>query len=161
MRSTRRALGVVLGLMAALHCGSGAAAGILTLSRTEMTLEPHEAPGELWVENTGDTPLYLDVTQQRVAHPGRVPETLVPVSEVENPGLLVLPGRLTLAPGQRYLMVLKVLQVPHETTAWRVTFRPRERVVVDATDATGRPTPLLVSVGYGAVIYQLADRPSK
>lgn len=159
--SKRRVFGVALGLAAALHCASGVAAGILKLSRTEMTLEPHEAPGELWVENTGDTPLYLDVTQQWVEHPGRVPETLVPVSEVENPGLLVSPGRLTLAPGQRYQMTLKVLQVPHETMAWRVTFRPREQIVVEATDAAGMPTPLLVSVGYGAVIYQLADRPSK
>nr|WP_230958636.1 hypothetical protein [Burkholderia territorii] len=131
------------------------AAGILKLSRTEMTLAPGKPVGELWAENTGDSPLYLDVTQQLVANPGEMPERLVPVGEVPQPGLLVTPGRLALAPGQKYRMSLKELRGPFETQVWRVTFRPRERVIVDAGQADGAPAPLIVSVGYGVVIYQV------
>ncbi|WP_407971725.1 hypothetical protein ACJ51O_26740 [Burkholderia pyrrocinia] len=147
-----------LGMLAALCCTSSMAAGILKLSRTEMTLAPDKPPGELWVENKGDTPLYLDVTQQWVANPGKTPEQLVPVTEVMGPSLLVLPGRLTVAPGQKYRMVLKALDAPSQTNIWRVTFRPRERIVVETGGAEGAPAPLFVSVGYGVVIYQLGSQ---
>ncbi|KFL52301.1 fimbrial biogenesis chaperone [Burkholderia pyrrocinia] len=147
-----------LGMLAALCCTSSMAAGILKLSRTEMTLAPDKPPGELWVENKGDTPLYLDVTQQWVANPGKTPEQLVPVTEVTNPSLLVLPGRLTVAPGQKYQMVLKALDAPSQTKVWRVTFRPRERIVVETGGAEGAPAPLFISVGYGVVIYQLGSQ---
>ena len=147
-----------LGMLAALCCSSSMAAGILKLSRTEMTLAPDKPPGELWVENKGDTPLYLDVTQQWVANPGKTPEQLVPVTEVMGPSLLVLPGRLTVAPGQKYRMVLKALDAPSQTNIWRVTFRPRERIVVETGGAEGAPAPLFVSVGYGVVIYQLGSQ---
>jgi P pilus assembly chaperone PapD len=155
---TKRGLGIVLGLLAALYCTTSVAVGILKLSRTEMTLAPDKPPGELWVENKGDTPLYLDVTQQLVANPGQTPERLVPVEEVQDPGFLVLPRRLTLSPGQKYRMTLKELDAPQRAQVWRVTFRPKERIVVDASDAEGRQAPLLISVGYGVVIYQLTDR---
>ncbi|RQR52308.1 hypothetical protein DIE18_32275 [Burkholderia sp. Bp9125] len=140
----------------ALWCTNGLAAGVLKLSRTEMTLAPDKPVPELWAENVGDTPLYLDVTQQLVANPGQRPERLEPVEEVSRPALLVQPNRLTLAPGQKYRMALKVLDVPPQAQVWRLTFRPREHIVVDAGDVQGQPTPLFVSVGYGVVIYQLA-----
>ncbi|RQR67021.1 hypothetical protein DIE19_03155 [Burkholderia sp. Bp9126] len=146
---------VAMGVLVALCCTSSLAAGILKLSRTEMTIAPDKAPGELWVENKGDTPLYLDVTQQWVANPGTLPERLVPVEEAPAPSLLVMPGKLTLAPGQKYRMGLKLLDTPCRASVWRVTFRPREHVIVEAGDAQGKPAPLFISVGYGVVIYQL------
>ncbi|KVN02996.1 hypothetical protein [Burkholderia diffusa] len=144
-------------VLAALCCLSAEAAGILKLSRTEMTLAPGKPAGELWAENVGDSPLYLDVTQQLVANPGQTPERLVPVGDVPQPGLLVTPDRLALAPGQKYRLSLKELHELSETQVWRVTFRPRERIIVDAGQTEGAPMPLIVSVGYGVAIYQLTS----
>lgn len=144
-----------LGALAALCCTSSMAAGILKLSRTELTVAPGKPVGTLRVENTGDTPLYLDVEQHLVANPGETQERLLPVSEVERPSLLVLPNRLALAPGQTYQMVVKELSTPSKPHVWRVTFRPRERILVETSQHEKLLTPLFIRVGYGAVIYQL------
>ncbi|EKS9798739.1 MULTISPECIES: hypothetical protein [Burkholderia] len=150
-------LGFAVGLLVSLVCSSCLAAGMLNLSRTEMTIAPDQPPGELWVENKGDTPLYLDVTQQLVTNPGQLPEHLVPVEEVPQPTLLILPNRLVLSPGQKYRMALKALSKPDRALVWRVTFRPRERIAVDGDHGGEAAAPLFVSIGYGAVIYQLHD----
>ncbi|OJA57585.1 hypothetical protein [Burkholderia ubonensis] len=144
-----------LGALAALCCTSSMAASILKLSRTELTVAPGKPVGTLRVENTGDTPLYLDVEQHLVANPGETPERLLPVSEVERPSLLVLPNRLALAPGQTYQMVVKELSTPSKPHVWRVTFRPKERILVETSQHEKLLTPLFIRVGYGAVIYQL------
>ncbi|MEK7886885.1 hypothetical protein AAB992_07165 [Burkholderia contaminans] len=151
-RTLCRALGAVM----LLCCSGSFAAGILKLSRTELTLSPDKPASELWVENAGDTPLYLDITQQRVSNPGHLPEQLVPIEEVPQPTLLVMPNRLALSPGQKYRMSLKELSIPDTSQVWRVTFRPRENIVVDAGRDGDTAAPLFVSIGYGAVIYQLS-----
>jgi len=143
----------LLGLLLALFATHGMAAGVLKLSRTELKLEPGKSVHALYVENTGDTPLYLDVKQELLLNPGQTPERLVPIQEVERPGLLVTPGRLVLAPGQKHRMVLKEIEAPARTLVWRVTFRPRERLHIE-TEALS--PPLIVSVGYGVVIYQFS-----
>nr|WP_175801761.1 hypothetical protein [Burkholderia anthina] len=145
-----------LGVLTLLCCSGSFAAGILKLSRTELTLSPDKPANELWVENVGDTPLYLDVTQQRVSNPGHMPEHLVLVEEVPQPTLLVQPSRLVLSPGQKYRIALKELSTPDVPEVWRVTFRPRESIAVDDDRDGGTSAPLFVSIGYGVVIYQLS-----
>ncbi|WP_175912018.1 hypothetical protein [Burkholderia metallica] len=152
MRVARAAIG----MLAALACTCSMAAGVLKLSRMELTLEPEKPAPELYAENVGDTPLYLDIEQHLLTNPGDLPEHLVPVGDVAQPTLLVVPGRLTLAPGQKYRIGLKELTVPSKTQVWRVTFRPNERIAVDAGQSEGAPAPLFVNVGYGVVIYQRA-----
>ncbi|MBY4726159.1 MULTISPECIES: hypothetical protein [Burkholderia] len=157
MRTVRFAVG----LLAAVACTCSWAAGVLKLSSAELTLEPAQAQAtarELYVENVGDTPLYLNIEQHLLTNPGESPEHLVPVAEVARPTLLVSPARLTLAPNQKYRMGLKELAVPEQTQVWRITFRPKEQIVVDATQDEGAPAPLFVNVGYGVVIYQRAVR---
>ncbi|KAF1036326.1 MAG: hypothetical protein GAK33_03885 [Burkholderia lata] len=150
---------VAIGMLAALACTGSMAAGVLKLSRVELTLEPGQAAvRELYAENVGDTPLYLNIEQHLLTNPGESPEHLVPVAEVAQPTLLVSPARLTLAPNQKYRMGLKELAVPEQTQIWRITFRPKERIVVDAEQGEGAPAPLFVNVGYGVVIYQRAAR---
>lgn len=134
----------------------GMAAGILHLSRAELRLEPGETPGELLAENRGDSPLFLDVEQKLLLNPGSSPEALVPVGETERPGLLVTPNRLILAPGQKYRMTLHVLNAPARTQVWRITFRPRERLVLSPGAADTVDAPLVISLGYGVVVYQIA-----
>ena len=132
----------------------GMAAGVLNLSTTELRLVPDQRQGALYAQNTGDSPLYLDVEQALVLHPGEQPEQLQAISEVPKPGLLVTPTRLALAPGQKYRMNIKTLGTPDSNQVWRVTFRPREHVTVQVQGPDGVLAPLSVSVGYGMVIYQ-------
>ncbi|WP_244137710.1 hypothetical protein [Burkholderia sp. BCC1644] len=148
----------VLALLAVLACTSSMAAGVLKLSRVELTLAPDQPASELYAENVGDTPLYLNVEQHLVENPGETPERLVPVAEVERPGLLIQPNRLVLAPAQKYRMVMRELGTsPQKTQVWRVTFRPTERIVVANDTQDSLATPLSISIGYGVVIYQHGD----
>ena len=137
----------------------GMAAGVLNLSTTELRLVPDQRQGALYAQNTGDSPLYLDVEQALVLNPAEKPEQLLDISQVPNPGLLVTPTRLVLAPGQKYRMNIKTLVTPTNNQVWRVTFRPRENVIVQAQGAEGVSAPLSVSVGYGVVIYQNSATP--
>ena len=132
----------------------GMAAGALKLSTTELRLVPDQRQGALYTQNTGDSPLYLDVEQALVLNPAEKPEQLLDISQVPNPGLLVTPNRLVLAPGQKYRMNIKTLGTPASDQVWRVTFRPKEQVTVHVQGADGLSAPLSVSVGYGMVIYQ-------
>ena len=133
------------------------AAGILHLPRAELRLEPGKTPSELLAENRGDSPLYLDVEQQLLLNPGSMPEVLVPVGETEQPDLLVTPNRLILAPGQKYRMNLRILNSPARTQVWRITFRPRERVILSPDEAHGSAAPLVINMAYGVLIYQIAE----
>ena len=156
-RLTRRAA-LLVATLALPWPQPGLAAGILHLPRTELRLEPGKAPGELLAENRGDTPLYLDVEQKLLINPGSAPEVLVPVGETDQPGLLVSPHRLILAPGQKYRMNVRVLSTPPRTQVWRVTFRPRERVILNPGEADGPAAPLIINMAYGVLIYQIAER---
>lgn len=151
MKAGRR---TAFAMLAALMCSTSMAAGVLKLSRVELTMEPGKPAGELYAENVGDTPLYLNIEQHLVTNPGESPEHLVPIAEVERPGLLVQPSRLVLAPGQKYRMNLKEFGTQQRTQVWRVTFRPMERIVVAGDTQGSLAAPLSISVGYGVVIYQ-------
>lgn len=133
---------------------NGMAAGVLKLSTPELRLVPDQRQGALYAQNTGDSPLYLDIEQALVLNPGEQPEQLQAISQVPKPGLLVTPTRLALAPGQKYRMNIKTLGTPASDQVWRVTFRPKEQVTVHVQGADGLSAPLSVSVGYGMVIYQ-------
>ena len=159
MRRFRRyPVAMMLGclLMCPLH---GMAAGVLKLSTIELRLVPDQRQPALYAQNTGDSPMYLDVEQTLVLNPAEKPEQLLDISQVPNPGLLVTPNRLVLAPGQKYRMNIKTLVTPANNQVWRVTFRPRENVIVQAQGAEGVSAPLSVSVGYGVVIYQNSATP--
>jgi hypothetical protein len=133
------------------------ATGRLKLSRTELTLEPGKPQGELTVENVGDTALYLHVQQELVDNPGETPERRIPVGNVVSPGLLIVPDRLVLSAGQKYRVTMKELHTPQHTQVWRVTFRPQERISIDAQPSSNLPAPVFITVGYGVVIYQLGE----
>ena len=150
---------MVMGWLLLWSC-PGMASGVLKLSSIELRLAPDERQGELYAQNTGDSTLFLDVQQALVLNPGDRPERLLPIGEVMHPALLVTPTRLVLAPGQKYRMNLQQLTPPRSNQVRRVTFRPREHLIVQASDADSLPAPLSVSVGYGMVIYQKAANAS-
>ncbi|UCZ86895.1 hypothetical protein LGQ10_11565 [Pseudomonas sp. L5B5] len=132
------------------------AAGVLQLSDSVLRLEPGGRMPELHVENTGDTPLFLDVQQELLLNPGQSPEVLTPIEQVRAPSLLVSPRRLVLSPGQKRHMTLRTLSAPMQHRVWRLTFRPRQRVVIETTTPDQQSAPLSLNVGYGVLIYQMA-----
>lgn len=134
-------------------------AGVLKLSTTELRFLPDQQEGALYAQNTGDSPLFLDVEQALVLNPGEQPEQMLALSQVTKPGLLVTPARLVLAPGQKYRMNIKTLDLREGNQVWRVTFRPRENLIVQAQGRDGISAPLSVSVAYGVVIYQNSTTP--
>ncbi|MCU7649744.1 hypothetical protein [Pseudomonas piscis] len=134
----------------------GLAAGVLQLSDSVLRLEPSGRMPELHVENTGDTPLFLDVRQELLLNPGQSPEELTPVEQVQAPSLLISPRRLVLSPGQKRQMTLRTLSVPTQHRVWRLTFRPRQRVVVETSTPNLQAAPLSLNIGYGVLIYQMA-----
>lgn len=152
LQPLRRAL---VSLTCALLPAVGSATGVLQLSHSEMRLEGNQKAGRLYAENIGTSALYLDITQQLLLNPGRQPEQLVPVEEVEQPTLLVTPKRLILAPGQRYRIGMRELARPIEPQVWRITFRPRQHVIADQQLDDNLAAPLSVSIGYGVLVYQL------
>ena len=149
-------------LAAALCCvlmpAAGMAAGVLKLSHAEIWLRGDGRTSRLYAENTGDSTLYLDVEQRLLGNPGEQPEVLTPISEVRDPTLLVAPVRLALAPGQRAPITLKELARPDSPRVWRVTFRPREKLLAADDPAQAMTAPLVVSIGYGVLIYQMPAR---
>lgn len=157
LRRIARSAAFLLAALALPWPQHGLAAGILYLPRAELRLEPDHAPPELLAENRGDSPLYLDVEQQLLLNPGSMPEVLTPVGETGQPSLLVTPNRLILAPGQKYRMNLRILNRPARTQVWRITFRPRERVILKPGPADDSAAPLVINVAYGVLIYQFAE----
>ncbi|MBL5828776.1 hypothetical protein [Serratia fonticola] len=151
-----RRLGVLMALL--LVQKSGYAGGVLSLSQAEFTVPLHGRLPELVVENHGDGPLYLEVRQQLLTNPGLQPETLIDVGHTESPSLLVMPSRLILGPGQKRTMQLRVLSAPAKTQVWRITFRPQQHLSVTTAGAMSARMPLLVSIGYGVVIYQTGSQ---
>ncbi|MCO7509157.1 hypothetical protein RDT67_13130 [Serratia fonticola] len=145
-------------LMALLLVHSSYAGGLLSLSQAELTVPLQGRLPELVVENRGDGPLYLEVRQQLLTNPGLQPETLIDVGHTESPSLLVMPSRLILGPGQKRTMQLRVLSAPAKTQVWRITFRPQQHLSVTTAGSTPAGLPLLVSIGYGVVIYQTGSQ---
>lgn len=141
-------------LFVSLPLATVQAAGVLKLAHSVITVGGPQPAEKLEVENTGDTPLYLEVSQEWVQMPPGQPETRLPVGNVPNPSLLVNPPRMVLRPGQKRVLDVSVVHQPCEQQIWRVTFRPRERHRVLPDGQQPSQAPLLVSVGYGAVIYQ-------
>lgn len=149
-----RPLIMLLWVSASVFMPGAEAAGVLRLAHSVITLGGAERSGKLAVENVGDSPLYLDITQEQVQMPLTHPEVRIPVGDVTDPSLLISPPRLILAPGQKRIMNVVVLHEPQQRKIWRITFRPRERFLISSAE---NPTevPLSVSIAYGVVIYQM------
>lgn len=135
------------------------AGGLLNLSQVELTISPQQRLPELVVENRGNGTLYLEIKQQLLKNPGSQPETLVDVGNTEAPSLLVMPSRLKLGPGQKRSMQLSILSQPAKSQVWRITFRPQQDLNVTTNGVALPRAPLLISIGYGVVIYQLGHQP--
>jgi len=107
------------------------------------------------VKNVGDAPLYLSASLQKVMNPGLGPEEQVPLSQLERPGLLASPDKLTLGPGQSRAISLKSLSVPTAEEMYRLYVLPVRAMQVEEAPQDKISAPMSVSVGYGVLIQHM------
>lgn len=104
------------------------------------------------VRNVGDAPLYLSITLQQVMNPGIEPEKKLPLSQIERPGMLASPDKLTLGPGQSRAISLKSLAEPAVEALYRLYIVPVRSMQVENAPENKITAPMSVSVGYGVLI---------
>ncbi|RQR66982.1 pilus assembly protein [Burkholderia sp. Bp9126] len=102
--------------------------------------------------NMGDAPLYLSVSLQKVTNPGMVPETKVALGDLDNPGLIASPDKLTLGPGQSRQIVLKSLIEPTQEALYRLYIVPVRSLKVEDAPQNKITAPMSVSIGYGVLV---------
>ncbi|MDS1138917.1 pilus assembly protein [Pusillimonas sp. SM2304] len=104
------------------------------------------------VRNMGDAPLYLSISVQKVMNPGVEPEVKVPMGQVDRPGMLASPDKITLGPGQSRAVSLKSLYAPDAEELYRVYIVPVRSLQVREAPEDRITAPMSVSVGYGVLV---------
>ncbi|WP_392432661.1 pilus assembly protein [Yersinia sp. HM-2024] len=124
---------------------------------TRTTVEALDQRRTVQVYNSGDKPLYLDITLQRVDNPGVSPELKTLISDITQPEMIFNPNRITLGPKQKRDIKLLPLKVPTQETLYRLYINP----VVDVKAIDNREddkkiqTPVTLSIGYGVLIHHV------
>ncbi|EKS9798740.1 MULTISPECIES: pilus assembly protein [Burkholderia] len=136
------------------------------------TAQPAQAEGELMVmpaatrvysnhdqkvtlRNMGDAPLYLSVSLQKVMNPGMTPEQKVDLGQVDSPGVIASPDKLTLGPGQSRQVDLKSLMEPAHEELYRLYVVPVRSLKVDDAPQDKITAPMSVAIGYGVLVRHL------
>ncbi|MEB7861191.1 hypothetical protein NGK12_11525 [Raoultella ornithinolytica] len=115
----------------------------------------HHYDQKVTVKNMGDAPLYLSVKLQKLMNPGIRPENKVDLGDLERPGMLASPDKLTLGPSQTREIVLTSLAEPEREDVYRLYIIPvRSLKVVDAPKDK-ITAPMSVSIGYGVLVRHL------
>lgn len=104
------------------------------------------------VRNVGDAPLYLAITLQKVINPGIEPEQKLALSQIDHPGMLASPDKLSLGPGQSRAISLKSLAEPAVEALYRLYILPVRSMQVEDAPKGKITAPMSVSVGYGVLI---------
>ncbi|MDN7934349.1 pilus assembly protein [Burkholderia metallica] len=104
------------------------------------------------VKNMGDAPLYLSISAQKVMNPGKTPEEKQSLGELQHPGMLASPDKLTLGPNQSRLITLRSLAEPENEELYRLYIVPVRSLKVDDAPQDKITAPMSVSVGYGVLV---------
>ncbi|WP_175818739.1 pilus assembly protein [Burkholderia sp. BCC0419] len=139
-------------------CGLLSGAGQLAHAEGELMVMPattkvfnaHEQ--KVSVRNMGDAPLYLNIGVQKVVNPGVMPEKKVDLGDLDHPGMLASPDKLTLGPGQTRAIVLKSLAEPDAEEVYRLYIVPVRSLKVDDAPQDRITAPMSVAIGYGVLV---------
>lgn len=131
--------------------------GQLLATPTRITVEAQEKSRAVQVYNSGDTPLYLDITLQRVDNPGINPERKTLISEIAQPEMIFNPNRITLGPKQKRDITLIPLRSPEQETLYRLYINPvlNIKAVGRGEDNSKVHAPMTISIGYGVLIHHV------
>ncbi|WP_269501795.1 pilus assembly protein [Burkholderia sp. IMCC1007] len=147
-------LRVVLSALCGLLLGASHAAHaegeLMVFPATTKVFNAHEQ--KVTVKNLGDLPLYLNISVQKVTNPGITPEQKVDLGELERPGMLASPDKLTLGPSQTRAIVLKSLTEPEAEELYRLYIVPVRSLKVDDAPKDKITVPMSVAIGYGVLV---------
>jgi len=146
----RTSLPMLFGLMLLASEPVQAGGELMVMPATTRVFNNHEQT--VTVKNMGDEPLYLSISLQKVMNPGLTPEKKVPLGELERPGILPSPEKLTLGPGQSRRVSLKSLFEPAEEALYRLYIVPVRSLKVDDAPKDKISAPMSVSIGYGVLV---------
>lgn len=146
----RTSLPMLIGLLLLASEPVRADGQLMVMPATTRVFNNHEQ--NVTVKNMGDAPLYLSISLQKVMNPGLVPETKVPLGELEHPGMLASPEKLTLGPGQSRKVSLKSLFEPEAEGLYRLYIVPVRSLKVDDAPKDKITAPMSVAIGYGVLV---------
>ncbi|MBK5408893.1 hypothetical protein JFU58_10115 [Pseudomonas sp. TH34] len=146
----RTSLFMLIGLVLLASGPVQAEGQLMVMPATTRVFNAHEQT--VTVKNMGDAPLYLSISLQKVMNPGLVPETKVDLGQLEHPGVLASPERLTLGPGQSRKVGLKSLFEPVDEELYRLYIVPVRSLKVDDAPKDKISAPMSVAIGYGVLI---------
>lgn len=131
--------------------------GQLVAIPVRTTVEALDQNRTVQVYNSGDKPLYLDISLQRVDNPGVSPEKKTPISEIAQPEIIFNPSRITLGPKQKRDIKLLPLKSPQQETLYRLYINPvvETKVVGESKDKSKIHAPMTISIGYGVLIHHV------
>ncbi|MGS0895683.1 pilus assembly protein [Burkholderia stagnalis] len=148
--NARVALSALCGLLLAVVQPAQAEGELMVMPATTKLFNAHEQ--KVTVRNMGDAPLYLNVSVQKVTNPGATPEKKVDLGDLERPGLLASPDKVTLGPGQTRAVVLKSLAEPEREALYRLYIVPVRSFKVDDAPQDKITAPMSVAIGYGVLV---------
>lgn len=124
---------------------------------TRTTVEALDQHRTVQVYNSGDTPLYLDITLQRVDNPGINPEEKTLISDITQPEMIFNPSRITLGPKQKRDIKLLPLRIPVQETLYRLYINPvvNIKAVNNKEDDKKIHAPVTISISYGVLIHHV------
>ncbi|WP_145580139.1 fimbria/pilus periplasmic chaperone [Yersinia vastinensis] len=130
--------------------------GQLMAIPTRTTVEAMNQHRTVQVYNSGDKPLYLNISLQRVENPGMNPEKKTPISDISQPEMIFNPGRITLGPKQKRDIKLLPLKSPEQETLYRLYIDPVVDIkAVGDGDKSKIHAPMTISIGYGVLIHHI------
>lgn len=149
----RIALPILTALLGATAQPVQAEGELMVMPASTRVYSTHEQ--KVTVKNMGDAPLFLNISLQKVTNPGMTPEKKVDLGQLDNPGLIASPDKLTLGPSQTRQIVLKSLLEPGQEELYRLYIVPVRSLKVDEAPQDRITAPMSVAIGYGVLVRHL------
>jgi len=146
----RTALPIACALLFAAAQPAHADGELMVMPATTKVFNNHDQ--NVTVKNMGDAPLYLSISVQKVMNPGKTPEEKQNLGELQHPGMLASPDKLTLGPNQSRSITLRSLAEPENEELYRLYIVPVRSLKVDDAPQDKITAPMSVSVGYGVLV---------
>ncbi|WP_175803793.1 pilus assembly protein [Burkholderia ambifaria] len=146
----RTALPIACALLFAAAQPAHADGELMVMPATTKVFNNHDQ--SVTVKNMGDAPLYLSISVQKVMNPGKTPEEKQNLGELQHPGMLASPDKLTLGPNQTRSITLRSLAEPANEALYRLYIVPVRSLKVDDAPQDKITAPMSVSVGYGVLV---------
>ncbi|KER74464.1 pilus assembly protein [Burkholderia cepacia] len=144
---------VLIGLLCAASQPVQAEGELMVMPASTRVYATHDQ--KVTVRNMGDAPLYLSISLQKVMNPGLMPEKKVDLGQLDNPGVIASPDKLTLGAGQSRQIELRSLLEPAQEELYRLYVIPVRSLKVDDAPKDKISAPMSVAIGYGVLVRHL------